>query len=377
MPPTRRAFLRQMTQWGALGGAARLLAGCGRGPAPEIPYQPTDQAARVAAVRGLDLRTMVRDALEALGGIATLVHPGETVFLKPNFSGAGIADYDIVAVGEATKPEIVVAVAEACLEVGAAKVIIGEGAQVQQFDWERLATLDGETNLAAEVARLNARFGDRVLLACLNRDSPDWDLVTSPYSGLNEIAVSSLVTRADRIISLPVLKTHRWTVMTAALKNFVGVASLARYTWGPPYRMDLHYCPGGIDTTFVDLVAALQPDLTLVDVSVCCEGNGPNVYPGWWGRTLDMRDRLGDWLLLAGTDLVAADATAARVMGQDPANIRQLTLARQLGLGQTDPDRIALLGATLDELQVEWRPASPARDLIEGVDSALAWLLHW
>ncbi len=320
---------------------------------------------------------MVRDALDALGGVGTVVHPGETVFLKPNFSGIGIADYDIVAVGEATKPEIVVAVAEACLEVGAAKVIIGDGAQVARFDWARLPTLDGETNVAAEVARLNARFGDRVTAACLNRDSPDWDLVASPYSGLNEIAVSSLVTRADRIISLPVLKTHRWTAITAALKNFVGVASLAHYTWGPPYRMDLHYCPGGIDTTYVDLVAALKPDLTLIDISLGCEGNGPNVYPGWWGRTLDMRERLGSWLLLASTDLAAADATAARIMGQNPDDIRQLVLARQLGVGQTRADRIELVGAKLDDLRVEWQPALPARDLIEGVDSALAWLLHW
>ncbi len=349
MHPTRRAFLRQATQWGTLGGAARLLAGCGLVPAPEVPNQPSDQTARVAAVRGLDLRTMVRDALDALGGLGTIVHPGETVLLKPNFGGIGIADYDIAAVGEATKPEIVVAVAEACLEADAAQVIIGEGAQVERFDWARLNTLDGETNLAAEVTRLNARFGARVTLACLNHDSPDWDLVASPYSGLRELAVSSLVTRADRIISLPVLKTHRWTAITAALKNFVGVASLARYTWGPPYRMDLHYCPGGIDTTYVDLVAALKPDLALIDVSVCCEGNGPNVYPGWWGSTLDMRARLGTWLLLASTDLPAADATAARLMGQNPDDIRQLVLARQLGLGQTGVDRIELLGARLDE----------------------------
>lgn len=40
--------------------------------------------ARVAAVRGADLAEMTRAALAALGGIQTIVHEGETVFVKPN-----------------------------------------------------------------------------------------------------------------------------------------------------------------------------------------------------------------------------------------------------------------------------------------------------
>jgi uncharacterized protein (DUF362 family) len=377
---TRRDVLRGSLSLGGLSGAVRFLTGCGVPAAPELLAGPSEAAAgataRVAAIRGKDLVQMTRDALDALGGIGTVVHSGESVFLKPNYSGIGISGYDIVAVGEATKPEIVVAVAEAALEAGAREVVIGEGAQTPHFDWGQILTLNRETNLAAEAARLNAKYGERVKLACLEGDSPGWDMVSSPYSGLGEIAVSSLVTQADRIISLPVLKTHRYTQITAALKNFVGTASLQRYGIGLPWRFGLHYCPGGIESTFLDVVAGVQPDLTLIDVSVCCEGNGPNVLPGWWGNTLDMRDRRGDWVMLASTDLVAADATAARIMGQNPADVRHLAQAYQRGLGQTQADKIALLGARLEELQVEWKPAVPAGNVLESLPASLAWMLH-
>ena len=225
-------------------------------------------------------------------------------------------------------------------------------------------------------ARLNAKYGGRVSLACLGGESPGWDMVSSPYSGLGEIAVSNLVTQADRVISLPVLKTHRYTQITGALKNFVGVASLQRYGFGLPWRFMLHYCPGGIEPTFLDIVAGVKPDLTLIDVSVCCDGNGPQVMPGWWGETLDMRERLGAWVMLASTDLVAADATAARIMGQSVADVRHLDQAQRRGLGQTRAERITLVGARLEELQVAWKPATPARNVVESLPSGFAWLLH-
>ena len=313
----------------------------------------------MAAVLGTDLWAMTRRALEAIGGIGAVVHPGETVFIKPNFGSVGFVPRDTIAIGECTKPEIVTAVAEECLKAGAAKVIIGDAAQMPRFPWEEIGTLDGSTNLAAEAQRLKATYAGEVMLACLNADSPAWETIPSPYSGLGEIYVSSLVTRADRVISIPVLKSHRWTQVSLSMKNFMGVTPVSHYGGRWPWRFGLHNAPGGLEQCFLDIVAALVPDLTIIDASIGAEGNGPYVVPGWWGTTVDMRDRLGDWLVLASSDLVAADATAARIIGQEMDTVSHLDMAYRRGLGQARADLIEMVGPDIHELGVDWQPADP------------------
>ncbi len=371
---TRRKFLHRGFEAcsGLCWGASTLLCGCGTTDpiaAPELPSpSPTDRKASVAAIRGRDLAAMTRESLEALGGIKSVVHPGETVFIKPNFCSAGMASGNVIASGDSTKPEIVVTVAEECLKAGAAQVFIGEGAQVPRFSWSQLLTLDETTNLAAEIERLNTVYGNKVLTVCLNSESPSWSEIDSPYSGLGSIYVSNLATITDRVISLPVLKTHRWTGITCSLKNFVGITPVGHYDPGG-YRMraGLHNSPGGLSQCFLDINRAIEPDLTVVDISVCCESNGPHVMPGYWGTTVDMRDRLGDWVVLAGTDLVAVDATAARIISHNPAEIEHLTRAYNQGMGQIEEDKIDLIGDSLSNLRVEWQPA----DHTEGFEEVI------
>ncbi len=351
---TRRSFLKHGCKTAALIGASPLLAGCPELPLP--PVAPSVARATVAAVTGLDLAQMARDALDAFGGAEAIVQPGETVFIKANFCAAGLVRHNVVTSGDSTKPEIIVAVAEECLKAGAAKVTIGDAAQVPAYPWEDLVTLDGSTDLKAEAERLNAVYGDRVALACLNADSPGWDAVPS-YTCLKEIKVSNLIASADRVISIPVLKTHRWTQVTGSMKNFVGATSVNDYGLGGPWRFQLH--DAGIEQSFLDIVQGVKPDFALIDCSIGCEGNGPHVLPGAWGTTVDMRERLGSWVLLAGTDLAAADATAARAIGQDVAAVKHLNMAYNQGIGQINEDMIDLVGAQLDDIRVEWQPAQP------------------
>jgi len=86
----RRDFLK------ATVGAAVAMAspwpfttcrGFAQEPSPETKAQ-------VAAIRGDDLDSMTRDAIDALGGIQTVVSRGETVFIKPNFVSFPWAQYN-------------------------------------------------------------------------------------------------------------------------------------------------------------------------------------------------------------------------------------------------------------------------------------------
>jgi hypothetical protein len=71
-----------------------------------------------------------------------------------------------------------------------------------------------------------------------------------------------------------------------------------------------------------------------------------------------MKDRFGSWLLLASTDPVAADATAARVVNHDVAYVDGiLTMAHKQGLGVIGEESIEIVGEKLDDLRAEWSPA--------------------
>jgi uncharacterized protein (DUF362 family) len=361
----RREFLKL-----AAASGASLLAGCSFVPSPTPMPTPTPIGApigaptvRVAAVRGDNLDTMSREILEAVGGIQSIVNPGETVFIKPNMVTLPWVSqgHNAFALGECAKPEIVIAVAEECLRAGAAEVIVGDGSQMPRFDWEFARTLDGSTDLVAEAKRLNSEYEGKMTVACLEVDTPEWVTVPTGIS-LGEVAISSLVTQADRVISIPVAKTHLIAGLTLSMKNFIGITPLERYGWknAPDYdRILLHrndYTPEAVGQLYFDLVKAVKPDLAIIDFSIGVEGNGPTSSQG--GKAVDMKDRLGSWLLLASTDLVAADATAARVMNHDAVYVdRILTLAHEQGLGEMREEAIEIVGERLDDLRVEWLPA--------------------
>lgn len=361
---TRREFLRLGASAAPLLGLPHVMTGC-RSKKGTVEPDPLEITAQVAAVRGNDLGAMTRDALEALGGIQTVVHEGETVFIKPNMVTLPWAQNDdCFGQGECTKPEIIIAAAEECLKAGAAEVIIGDGSHLYTFDWSYAATLDGSTNLVEEAQRLSSAYSGVVTLACLEDDSPDWDEVPS-QTYLGTIAVSSLVTRADRVISIPVAKTHSWAQLTLSLKNFVGVTSLERYAgWYEPGYWDRgrtfdHSTPRAIAQIYLDVVEGVKPDLAIVDFSIGVEASGPTVS-AQGGRTVNMRNRLGSWLVLASTDLVAADATAARIMSHNTSSIVQLGMAHDMGLGEMREGAIEIVGERLEDLRVPWQPAQLA-----------------
>ncbi len=329
-------------------------------PPPWSPPGPSDPVSRVSAARGTDLGELTRGALDRLGGIGEVVGKDETVFIKPNMVTLPWASTgERFTGGECTKPEIVAAVAEECLRAGAAEVIIGDGSQMPSFDWSLAATLDGSTNLVEEASRLRRAYGKPVSAVSLESDSPGWtDIPSRTY--LRTIAVSSFLTEADRVISIPVAKTHSWAQLTLSLKNFVGVTSLEKYgvwtggSWDRGGGFD-HSSPEAIAGIYLDVVRGVTPDLAVVDFSIGMEGDGPTFGSG--GRTVDVRSRLGSWLVLASTDLVAADATAARIMSHDVAAQEQLILAYELGIGEPREEAIELLGESLEALRMPWQAA--------------------
>lgn len=375
---TRRQFVHVGAGTCAALFAPRLL-GCG-GEAGAI--NPAPRATAVWAIAGdtlAELYSMGREAARKLGFTGSQLK-GATVFIKPNFLSMGLegmkTPYNPMT-GECCKPEIVAAVAEQCLEAGAAKVTIAEGAHTAQWDWSAVTFIDGNdiggaTNIKAAVDRLKTAYGDsRVELVCLNQVAL-WDRIPSSSTDAT-VADGLLVAKqwkeADHVISCPVMKSHQWATVTLAMKNYVGLVPLKEMGNGMA-RCKLHMAyahatshgvaDAGIAGSYVDMhkwrKEQGKQDFAIVDCSIGLEGNGPNLAPVADGVTIDIKARnaAGKYFLLAGDDLAAVDAIGAQLMGFDLAQIKQMLMLDHLGFKAIHDARLA--GATMAELAItSWK----------------------
>ena len=149
---------------------------------------------------------------------------------------------------------------------------------------------------------------------------------------LGSITVPRIVTESA-IISAAKLKTHMATKVTLGMKNMFGLL---------PDKFKGKYHAKGINKVIVDINTVLKPALTVIDGFVAMEGRGPS------GGTPVKMD-----LIIAGKDVVATDATAARIMGFEPAEIAHIRKAYEKGLGNID--EIEILGSKLDDVRHQFK----------------------
>jgi uncharacterized protein (DUF362 family) len=148
----------------------------------------------------------------------------------------------------------------------------------------------------------------------LNRVYPDGFAIPQRFIGEN-------------IIHLPTVKTHVFTTTTGAMKNaFGGLLNEHR-----------HWTHEVIHETLVDLLMIQQHIhrgiFAVMDGTFAGDGPGPRC----------MTPKVKN-VILASSDQVAIDATAARLMGFDPMSIHYIRTAHELGLGCGDPRDIEMVG---------------------------------
>jgi len=135
------------------------------------------------------------------------------------------------------------------------------------------------------------------------------------------------------IVHLPTVKTHIYTTTTGAMKNaFGGLLNTKR-----------HYTHSVIHETLVDLLA-IQKEIhtgifAVMDGTLCGNGPGP--------RTMIPVEK--DYVL-AGSDSVAIDAVAAKMMGFDPMSIPYIRLATEAGLGMGRTQEIEVVGEDISKV---------------------------
>jgi len=252
----------------------------------------------------------VRMAVDRAFELFPLKLAGKKVLVKPNVLRASEAGEGIV-----THPAVLRAVVEKLETLAPAAIVVGDNPGL--FSYGANEESFKKTGLLEAAKGYYQNIGED---ACPMAFNPDF---------LPAVSVSRMVLEADVIISLPKFKTHGLTVITGAIKNSYGILPGAQ-------KAKLHQAAGSparFHEAVVEVFRLRVPDLFILDAVVGMEGNGP--------ASPDLRE-IG--LLLASDNAVALDSVMAFMVGCDPARLRFLQKAREMGLGDYDLERIQILG---------------------------------
>jgi uncharacterized protein (DUF362 family) len=309
--------------------AAAVASGCTRPPYRAADFAVPDTSAVAvlpAASYEVDLSDVIGRGLRELGVDVT----GKRVLLKPN-----LVEYEPGTVIN-THANVIVGAAIALKRAGAREVAVAEGPGHRR-DIEYLIT---STGLLDHLRDERAPFID------LNHDDVRPTRLRSWFTGLQELSLPASILDADLVVSMPKLKTHHWASMTCSMKNLFGTVPGAVYGW-PKNLLHLK----GIEQSILDLTATIRPRLAIVDAIVGMEGDGP---------IMGTPKAVG--ALLMGTDVVAVDATAARLMRLRPERIAYIAEARK-HLGNVAVDRIEMRGERLERYATPFNVLEPFAQL--------------
>jgi uncharacterized protein (DUF362 family) len=275
----------------------------------------------------LSLREIITKGVQLCG----LEVREKTIVLKPN-----LVEFDPHGVIN-TNPLVIEAAIDCFRTLGARQVLVAEGPGHRR-DNEYLLTASGLYGVIKE---------HRVPYVDLNSDDVRPTRLLSSFTNLQQLYLPETLYKADLLVSMPKLKTHHWAGITLSLKNMFGVVPGSVYGW--PKNI-LHW--QGIHNSILDINSSLPVrQFAIVDGIVGMEGNGP-----LQGQAKD------GGVLIFGKDLVAVDATAARLMKIEPTKIKYLAEAGEF-LGNVQYERIDQIGENVERLQKDFRVIEEFHDL--------------
>jgi hypothetical protein len=147
--------------------------------------------------------------------------------------------------------------------------------------------------------------------------------------------VTEFAFNCDKLINLPVLKTHYLTTVTLAMKNLKG--SLKREDKPLFHHHDL-------SMAVVELNKLVRPTFNVIDCTAPAI-----VHQLGSGYMAEQQTSHG--FLIAGSDIVAVDAVGSALMGIDPAQVRTVSLGAACGLGESELLRIEIIGEEIKQLK--------------------------
>jgi len=249
---------------------------------------------------------------------------GAKVFIKPNIvfwtKEVAFPKWGVITTSRVMEDMIIL-----LKDCGIDDITIGEGVVTRKAN-DRETPAHAFRTLGYET--LKKRYGVKYVNV-MDRPFRETDLGDGFVLNFNEDALES-----DLVVDLPVLKAHNQTRVSLGIKNLKGLIDLKS-------RKKCH--SSDPDRNLHQYVARLSdrlpPVFTLIDGIYSLERG-----PGFDGK-MHRRD-----LLIASSDVFAADKAGAKILGYDPSEIPYLVHAAKNHHRPIDLSDVEVAGLPLDEI---------------------------
>jgi uncharacterized protein (DUF362 family) len=257
---------------------------------PAVSLMPVDSYDR-------DLLDQSLAALLApLGGMESVVKPGDRVLLKPNLLTGARPTKECV-----TRIELVAAVARQVIAAGG-KPFLGDSPAFGSA--QGVAQANGYGPLLEELG-----------IPVIEFHGKRYEIETPEFQHLR---LSKEAMDADVVINLPKVKSHVQLTVTLGTKNLFGCVPGKMKAW---WHMEAGKDRDRFGEMLVETARTIDPDLTIIDGILGHEGNGPsNGEPRQLG------------VLGASKDVFALDRAMVEVLRVDPMAVPTVAAAIRLGL---------------------------------------------
>lgn len=344
---------------------------------------PLDDALTYEQVRNMVFQAIEYGAPRA-GSLDAKIKPGSWVVIKPNI--VFLRPHPAYAPGDVTDFRVTQAVLEyVATKSRAGRITVAEGGTYRRindkaqdnvvtqagqrvsawhFDWgpEEFPGFSG--SLGSLVRNLQKRHPEKKFdYVDLSYDAvrgPDgsFQRIEVPkaangvgaFGGRSDYFVTKTITGCDFLISVPVMKVHLQSGITACLKNYVGTAPREAYSRPGVFHNALlheqHSAGERIDPFIVDLAAFHPPDYCVMDGIRGLQTQEHSV------NRSDQTVRSN--LVMACEDPVASDAMVAKLLGFNPHDIEFLHMADKRLMGSMDLGRVDLRGDDPDKHSRMW-----------------------
>jgi len=240
------------------------------------------------------LEHVLHPQIEAAGGVS-----GKSVMLKPNLLAWRKANDP-----QAVNPRFIVETAKIFLDAGASRVVVLENPAVQTAPQVLRAM-----GIADELKSLGvsaANFSNY-------KRQPPLDAVC-----FRNLEIADEFREYDFVADLAKAKTHGMMTLTFCVKNLFGLVNGGdRLAWHLAVGRDYDK----FADMLLDLYLVVRPAFNLLDAVTCMEGNGPGA-----GTSADRH------FVAGGTDALALDNVAAKVLGVEPDELHLIRRAKARGL---------------------------------------------
>jgi uncharacterized protein (DUF362 family) len=258
----------------------------------------------IAVAQGRPPGTITKAAIDAIGGMGKFISNGDIVVVKPNIGWDRKPEQ-----AANTNPEVMAAIVNLCYDAGASNVkVFDSPVSDPRRCYKQSGIADAASAAGAEVSFIDKRKFKKVAINGIVLK--DWPLYTE-------------ILEADKIINVPIAKTHGLATLTLGMKNWMGVMG--------GWRSRIHQ---RLDESLVDVSRVIKPTLIVLDAVRILTANGPQ------GGSLDDVRELNT--VIAGTDQVAVDAYGATLFGLTGADLGYVRIGHQSGLGTMDLSKLVI-----------------------------------